>query len=293
VWGRGDVAIAVMLIDNRIELVACHAAFATSALQMKKECRRRGEFACAFVGQWTLELTERLVLERLFVLSEGTEVNEFLVASFAVEVGLFVLSFLEDSSLPLGLFEFSASDNFRMAIAEKVMIQRLVATELTLAVGTFKAGDVNVGTLVVSIVRGATECFIVLCTVAMVGCLLMTQAVDRQGEDLDTDWARMVLVCNVLISRFLILEGQLVNTEPTLARVCVRLREVKASVSLAFEVVSNIALMVFEGCLARYDCAAMALEEMTEGGGVFVRRFNSRECRSTQTSRGHFCEHLL
>jgi hypothetical protein len=129
------------------------------------------------------------VFKRFFVLSEGTEVNEFPVASFAVEVGLLVLSFLDDSGLPLGLLEFSAGDNLRVAVASKVVIQRFVAGELALAGGTFETGDVNIGSLVLSIVRGATECLVVFCTVAMIGCLLVTQAIDRQGEDLDTDWA--------------------------------------------------------------------------------------------------------
>jgi hypothetical protein len=69
-----------------------------------------------------------------------------------------------------------------------------------------------------------------------------------------------------------------------------RLLEVKVSVKLAFEVVSNSALMVSEGFLARYDCAAMALEEMTEGVGMFVLRFNSRECRSAEADCGHVCD---
>lgn len=60
---RGDVAIAIVLVDKCVELAACHATLAATTLQVKDECGRRREGSSAFVGQRALKLTERLVFE--------------------------------------------------------------------------------------------------------------------------------------------------------------------------------------------------------------------------------------
>jgi hypothetical protein len=283
----------VVLVDDCIEFVARHATFAASALQVKDECGRRGKHAGAFVGHRTFELTQRPVLNGVFVLYEGAKMDKLSVASLALEVRLLTLGGFGDSGLPLGLFECSAGDNFRMSIADEVVIKRLVARKGALAVGAPETRYVNVGSLVLSMGRGLVESLIVLCTVTMVGCLLVTQAVGCFSEDLGTGWACIMLVCDVMISGPLIFERRLVDPEPTLEGIGVQPFEVKTPVGSALVGVYNISLVVCEGFSTRHYCTTMALEGMTEGFCVRVRRFNCRELHPTEAGGGHVCDGLL
>ena len=264
VSSRGDVAIAVVLIDKCVELVACHTTLAASTLQVEEECGRRGEGCSAFVGQRALELTERLVFEGLLVLSQGLKVDELPVTGFAAQVGFLELCLFDSSGLELGLCKCSVGDDLCMAVTGKVMIESLITREAALAVGTLKARDMYIGPLVRCKVCRSIERLVVLGAVTVVGCLLMTQTIDQHPEHLSADWTSIVLVLSVLVARLLVLEGQFVDADSTLVRVGARYCEVKEPARLAFVVVGDIAFVVHEGVLAFDDGAAVALEEVAE-----------------------------
>jgi hypothetical protein len=196
------------------------------------------------------------------VLSEGGKVDKGLVASFAAEVGLLELCLLDSSGLKLSFLQCSMGDNPRVTLADEMVIECLVTRGAALTVATLEAGDVNIGALVLCKGRGFVERLIVLRTVTVRGCLLMTQTVYRRFEDLSAEWAGVVLVGVVLVTGMLIFEGRSVNADSTLAWVCTRSREVKISARLAWVGVRDVAIVVRKGILAFHNRAAMALEQM-------------------------------
>ena len=198
------------------------------------------------------------------MLSEGSEVDECPVASFAAQVGFLELSLLDSSGLPLGLFEGGVGDDFGVAVAGKMVIECFVTREAALTVGALEAGDVNIGTPVLCKVCLTIERLVMLSAVAVASCLLVTKTIDCRSEHLSADWASVVLIRVVVVPRALVFEGRLVDTDTTLARVCTRRREVKISVRLALVGVRDIALVVHEGIPALHDGVAVALEEVTK-----------------------------
>lgn len=151
-----------------------------------------------------------------------------------------------------------------MAVTGKVMIESFVTRKAALAVGTLEAGNVYISALVLFEVCRSVECLVMLRTVTVVGCLLVTQTIDQQLEHLSADWTSIVLVGVVLIACVLTWKSRPADADSTLARAGGWYCEVKEPVRLAFVGVGDIAFMVLEGILAFNDRAAAALEEMTE-----------------------------
>jgi hypothetical protein len=214
------------------------------------------------------------------------------VASFAMEVGLLELCFLDSSGLKLCLLNCSMGDNPCVTVTDKMVIECFVTREAALTVGALKAGNVNVGALVLRKVCGLFECLVVFRAVTVVGCLLMTQTVYSRFEDLSADWTSVVLVCVVLVcvvmvAGMLIFEGRLADADSALARVCTRDCEVKISARLAWIGMRDIASVVREGILALHYRAAVALKEMAKRGSVCVQGLDCRERCSAEAVCSH------
>jgi hypothetical protein len=204
------------------------------------------------------------------------------VASFAMEVGLLELCFLDSSGL-----NCSMGDNPCVTVTDKMVIECFVTREAALTVGALKAGNVNVGALVLRKVCGLFECLVVFRAVTVVGCLLMTQTVYGRFEDLSADWTSVVLVCVVMVAGMLIFEGRLADADSALARVCTRDCEVKISARLAWIGMRDIASVVREGILALHYRAAVALKEMAKRGSVCVQGLDCRERCSAEAVCSH------
>lgn len=203
---HGDVAGSVVLIDNGIQIVARHSAFAFTTLEVEEKGRGRREGAIALLGQRTLQLAQGVVLGRALVLTERFQSIELLVAGIAVEIGLFKLFKLLSCHIAEEFLVRCCSGYAAVASAVQVVFEGLIGTEASLTICAFKCADVGDRASVDSDIVLRHEKLVVLGTVVVFGGLPMSNAVLFNVENLVASWTGIMLLRDVLLKRAKIIE---------------------------------------------------------------------------------------
>ena len=180
--------------NQRSQLEAIHARLAFAALKMKEQCRRRGEDDPAPGGEWALQITQRLMLNRVLVLPVSTGMHKNSVALFAIHVG-----FLHCSLGCLSCCAVLRHDDFRVHFVSQVVVETLLRTKLPIADKTRNKRDVQLSQSVCAVVCSCVEPETVIMAPAVAGFALVLMKPSLRGELLSTCWTDSMYVPDVVL----------------------------------------------------------------------------------------------